>query len=67
MVAMPKPAVTLDGAGGQQGRQPVKQRTRHPDPFWYTAKTRLLGPPLVNEQLGEQRLNKAAGARRAVA
>jgi amino acid transporter len=58
MVAMPKPAVTLDGDGGQLSRQPVKQRTRQPDPFWYTAKTRLLGPPLVNEQLGEQRLNK---------
>src|SRR5215471_12543258 len=28
------------------------------DGFWYTAKRRLLGPPLVNEQLGEQRLSK---------
>jgi len=26
--------------------------------FWYTAKLKLLGPPLVNEQLGEQRLSK---------
>src|SRR5215469_3155786 len=26
--------------------------------FWYTVKRRLLGPPLVNEQLGEQRLSK---------
>ena len=25
--------------------------------FWYSAKRRLLGPPLVNEQLGEQRLS----------
>jgi amino acid transporter len=58
MVAMPKPAVTLEGGGGQGSRQPVKQRVSQPDPFWYTAKTRLLGPPLVNEQLGEQRLNK---------
>ncbi|HEX4830234.1 MAG TPA: amino acid permease [Trebonia sp.] len=32
--------------------------TSQPDSFWYTAKTRLLGPPLVNEQLGEQRLSK---------
>src|ERR1700752_2000319 len=31
---------------------------RQPDGFWYTAKTRLLRPPLVNEQLGEQRLSK---------
>src|ERR1700751_2005959 len=29
-----------------------------PDSFWYSAKARLLGPPLVNEQLGEQRLSK---------
>ncbi len=53
MVAMAKPAGTLEG-GGQGSRQ----RTSQPDPFWYTAKTKLLGPPLVNEQLGEQRLSK---------
>jgi amino acid transporter len=58
MVAMPKPAGTLDGTGGQDGRQSVGQRVYQPDSFWYTAKTRLLGPPLVNEQLGEQRLSK---------
>ncbi|MBV9384311.1 MAG: amino acid permease [Streptosporangiaceae bacterium] len=29
-----------------------------PEGFWYSAKRRLLGPPLVNEQLGEQRLSK---------
>src|ERR1700734_3924646 len=29
-----------------------------PEGFWYSVKTRLLGPPLVNEQLGEQRLSK---------
>jgi amino acid transporter len=28
------------------------------DSFWYTAKRRLLGPPLVNQDLGEQRLSK---------
>jgi amino acid transporter len=39
-------------------REPVKEHVTQPDPFWYTAKTRLLGPPLVNEQLGEQRLSK---------
>ena len=58
MVATPKPAEALDGGGGQVGRPPVTQRTSTPDSFWYTAKTRLLGPPLVNEQLGEQRLSK---------
>ena len=26
--------------------------------FWYLVKRRLLGPPLVNEELGEQRLSK---------
>ncbi len=26
--------------------------------FWYSVKRRVLGPPLVNEQLGEQRLSK---------
>src|SRR5689334_1727542 len=57
MVAMPKPAVALE-KGGEGSRQPVNQRAGQPDPFWYTAKTRLLGPPLVNDQLGEQRLNK---------
>jgi amino acid transporter len=54
MVAMPKAAGTLVGGGGKGNRRTASQ----PDPFWYTAKTRLLGPPLVNEQLGEQRLSK---------
>jgi amino acid transporter len=38
--------VALRGGGSQR------------DTFWYTTKRRLLGPPLVNEQLGEQRLSK---------
>ena len=29
-----------------------------PEGFWYSVKRRVLGPPLVNEQLGEQRLSK---------
>src|ERR1700722_6268698 len=58
MVAVAKPAGTLDGGGGQGGHQLASQRVSQPDAFWYTAKTRLLGPPLVNEQLGEQRLSK---------
>jgi len=29
-----------------------------PDTFWYQTKRRLLGPPLVNQDLGEQRLSK---------
>jgi amino acid transporter len=35
----------------------VLDHGRHHDSFWYTTKRRLLGPPLVNEQLGEQRLS----------
>ena len=42
---MPKPVGLLEKSGSQ------------PEGLWYTAKTRLLGPPLVNEQLGEQRLS----------
>jgi amino acid transporter len=44
---MAKPAGLLPGTGSTQ-----------PEGFWYTAKRRLLGPPLVNEALGEQRLTK---------
>jgi amino acid transporter len=58
MVAKAKPAGTLEGGGVQGARQPVSQHTYQPDRFWYTAKTKLLGPPLVNEDLGEQRLTK---------
>jgi amino acid transporter len=29
-----------------------------PEGFWYSAKRRLLGPPMVNEQLSHQRLSK---------
>ena len=43
---MPKPTGLLERPGS------------HADTFWYTAKTKLLGPPFVNEQLGEQRLSK---------
>ena len=43
---MPKPVGLLEGRGS------------HPEGLWYTAKRRLLGPPLVNEELGEQRLSK---------
>src|ERR1700729_4019314 len=43
---MPKSAGLLERAGSQ------------PEGLWYTAKRRLLGPPLVNEQLPDQRLSK---------
>jgi amino acid transporter len=44
-------------ADGQAGSQAARLASRQPDGLWYTAKRRLLGPPLVNEQLGEQRLS----------
>jgi amino acid transporter len=47
-VAVPKTADLWDGAG----------REDLPESFWYSLKRRLLGPPMVNEQLGEQRLSK---------
>ena len=56
-----KPAGALDRGGGQDSRQPVSRRVSQPDTFWYTAKTKLLGPPLVNDQLGEQRLSNPLG------
>src|ERR1700758_4269241 len=36
----------------------LEERGTQSEGLWYTAKRRLLGPPLVNEQLGEQRLSK---------
>ncbi|HLI38098.1 MAG TPA: hypothetical protein VKV80_12290, partial [Streptosporangiaceae bacterium] len=42
-------------------RRAVSQPGREndlPGGFWYAVKRRMLGPPLVNQQLGEQRLSK---------
>ena len=46
MVATRKAAALLERSGGL------------PDTFWYSTKRKLLGPPLVNQDLGEQRLSK---------
>src|SRR6202011_1785700 len=46
MVATRKAAALLERSSGAL-----------PDTFWYTTKRRLLGPPLVNQDLGEQRLS----------
>src|ERR1044071_1362674 len=35
-----------------------RQPNELPETFWYSAKRRLLGPPMVNEQLKEERLSK---------
>src|ERR1700678_4325742 len=43
---MPKPTSVLDARGSTS------------DTLWYTAKTKLLGPPLGNQELSEQRLSK---------
>jgi amino acid transporter len=34
------------------------QQTELPETFWYTAKRRLLGPPMINAELRDQRLSK---------
>jgi amino acid transporter len=44
-VATRKAAALLERTGGL------------PDTFWYSTKRKLLGPPLVNQDLGEQRLS----------
>ena len=46
MVATRKAAALLERSGGL------------PDTLWYSTKRKLLGPPLVNQDLGEQRLSK---------
>src|ERR1700676_1441134 len=36
----------------------LERRSSLPDTFWYSTKRKLLGPPLVNQDLGERRLTK---------
>ena len=47
-MALRKAADLLDGVGGGD----------LPESFWYSAKRRLLGPPMVNEQLQNERLSR---------
>jgi len=47
-VAVRKATTLLDGS----------QNGELPETFWYNAKRRLLGPPMINAQLREQRLSK---------
>jgi hypothetical protein len=44
--------------GHAEGSRPARKKHLVPASFWYTAKRRLLGPPMVNDQLREQRLAK---------
>src|SRR5580693_5464415 len=46
-----RPVVTRKAAGL------LERSAGLPDTFWYSTKRRLLGPPLVNQDLGEQRLS----------
>jgi amino acid transporter len=50
-LALRKAAGLLDGAAGGDV----------PESFWYSVKRRLLGPPLVSEQLKTERLSKVLG------
>src|SRR6202045_4969036 len=56
--AGPQTDVKSGPDGGPKAAGLPREHGGQPDSLWYSAKTRLLGPPLVNEQLGEQRLSK---------
>src|SRR5215472_9770862 len=47
-LALRKAADLLDGVGG----------CNLPESFWYSVKRRVLGPPMVNEQLHSERLSR---------
>ena len=51
--------VTPETPQGLRGPRSGPQRVELPEPLLYRLKRRFLGPPLVTESLGEQRLNKA--------
>src|SRR5450755_1196881 len=57
-------ATVATAAGSSGGGSPDSpgtpggSRDSLPESFWYSAKRRLLGPPLVNEQLKGERLSK---------
>jgi len=51
---------TAGGDGRSPAPLPLTGTTELPESLGYRLKTKLLGPPLVTEQLGEQRLGKVA-------
>jgi amino acid transporter len=57
-VAGPQTDVKSVPARGPGATSPRPPGGSQPDGWLYTMKRRLLGPPLVNDQLGEQRLSK---------
>jgi amino acid transporter len=72
MVAVELETAGREGPEGRRTLNPAESRTRAgagagaplhrdaelPDGFWYGVKHRVLGPPLVTEQLQEQRLSR---------
>src|SRR6201986_852893 len=61
MAAVEMQAAEAEPARHQAGVPPVpapSQLTELPDGFWYAVKRRVLGPPLVTEQLKNERLSR---------
>ncbi len=57
-MALDSTPVPVDAAAGRLGADRIDGL---PETFWYSVKRRLLGPPLVNDQLREERLSKPLG------
>jgi len=53
-----RPALPARVAKPREPVSPPQQAAEPPDGFWYSVKRRVLGPPLVNEQLGNERLSR---------
>jgi amino acid transporter len=51
-------AVEAAGRAGTEAEAPLHRDAELPEGFWYGVKRRVLGPPLVTEQLQEQRLSR---------
>src|SRR6266480_2850820 len=57
-MALDSTPVPVDAAAGPLG---ADRQDGLPETFWYSVKRRLLGPPLVSEQLKTERLSKPLG------
>src|SRR4249920_1470888 len=58
MISTPSGAGSLVAVRKAAGLLAGGQGNGLPETFWYSAKRRLLGPPMINAQLREQRLSK---------
>ena len=58
--ALPALTAAAPGAGSsaRQAGSSQHQAVEMPEGFWYSVKRRVLGPPLVTEQLKNERLSK---------